>query len=155
MLQRLCCGDENLILVSGCTPKQKVPLLLGPGEHQIFVNGEHLEKVATDLNLRSDRDHTVFIKRAGYKPELIVLRSEGEKGKQTLKPGRIELKLAKRIERGTLGVEIGEVVEPKPAPPTAPPASQPEPPASQMAPPASQPAPPASQMAPPDAPTEP
>jgi hypothetical protein len=140
-LQRLCCGDQNLILVSGCRPRQSVPLLLGSGEHEIFVDGERLEGRPKDLSLRSDRDHTVFIKRSGYKPELIVLRSQGESGKEALVPGRIELELERRIERGALGVEIEEVVEAgaesgsksgtkRPAPP----ADQPEPPAKQLTP---------------------
>jgi hypothetical protein len=55
MLQRLCCGDENLILISGCTPKQKIPLLLGPGDHQVFVDGEQLGEVPDGPQARADR----------------------------------------------------------------------------------------------------
>lgn len=131
-LQRLCCGDENLILISGCTPKQKVPLRLGAGEHQIFVDGEPVEGTPGDLSLRADRDHTVFIKRDGYKPTLVVLRSEGEAGSETLQPSTIDLELVKRPDRVERAVEIG-VVDEEPAPV---PANQPEPPAKAVPPPA-------------------
>jgi hypothetical protein len=153
-LQRLCCGDENLILISGCTPKQSVPLLLGSGEHEIFVDGERVDGRPRDLRLRADRDHTVFIKRSGYKPELVVLRSEGESGKESLVPGAIELDLERRIERGSLGVEIEEVVEAGDAP-AAEPADRPAPPADQPEPPAKQVEPPAKQVEPPARPLEP
>ena len=147
-LQRLCCGDENLILVSGCSPKQNVPLRLGGGDHEVFVDGERLEGVPDDLRLRADRDHTVFIKRPGYRPELIVLRSEGDAGSPELVPSTIELELAKRMAVASRTVAIEEV-DPEAAPtnaeavevtppgiadgkagePSEPPANQSEPPA--------------------------
>jgi hypothetical protein len=118
LLQRLCCRGENVILISGCVPKQRVPLMLGGGDHEVFVNGERVDEVTSDLRLRADRDHTVFIRRPGYKPELVVLRSEGESGEETLNPSRIELQLVKRVEVESLAVSIGEVTEPpKPEPP--------------------------------------
>jgi len=81
----------------------------------------------------------VFIKRAGYKPTLLVLRSEGEPGQETLQPARIELELAKRAVRTTREVEIGEVDDTPANREQTSPANQSEPPASPTPPPANQP----------------
>ena len=155
-LRRICCGDENLILVSGCAPRQAVPLMLGlmTDGAEIFVDGERLDGLPKEIELRADIDHTVFVKRDGYLPELIVLRSQGEAGSERLEPSSIDLKMTRRVS-GPRAVEIQEVSEPGTASneradkradkQVDTQVGTPEPPARQVDPPASQAEPPANQ----------
>jgi hypothetical protein len=63
------------LLLLACAPRQQVPLAVHPPDAELFLDGEVLEQAPEVLDLRSDRDHTLFVKSSGYQSELVVLRS--------------------------------------------------------------------------------
>lgn len=82
------------LLSTACAPRQQVPLNISPVDAQLFLDGEILEEPPAVLNLRSDHDHTVFVKRPGYHSELVVLRSVTESGERpVLKPASVDVGL--------------------------------------------------------------
>ncbi|MFP8873297.1 MAG: hypothetical protein VCB42_01910 [Myxococcota bacterium] len=64
----------TLVLVA-CAPRQQIPLVVDPPEAELYVDGEVVEEPPEFLDLRSDRDHTIFVKSPGHRAELVVLRS--------------------------------------------------------------------------------
>jgi len=72
-----------------CAPKQKIPLDCVPEDVAIYVDGIRLEEVPSDLELRSDRPHTLYFKGADFMPELVVLNSEEVDGKARLSPSEV------------------------------------------------------------------
>ena len=75
--------------VAGCAAKQKIPLDCIPEEVVVYVDGERLDELPPELDLRSDEPHTIFLKGPGIEPELIVLTSEEVKGVSGLSPASI------------------------------------------------------------------
>ena len=63
------------LISMACAPRQQVPLAVHPPDAELFLDGEVLEQAPEVLDLRSDRDHTLFVKSSGYQSELVVLRS--------------------------------------------------------------------------------
>jgi len=104
-----------------CAPKQLIPLDVSPISTSVYLDGEQLDTLPRELKLRSDRDHTLFFKSEGHRPELIVLRSSLRDGKPRLDPARVQLRLAPldpirrelRIERDE-SVSSGSSVPPPP-----------------------------------------
>ena len=48
-----------------------------PEEVKIYVDGRLLDEIPEELTLRADEDHTLYFKGEGYRPELVVLRTDG------------------------------------------------------------------------------
>ena len=82
------------LLSMACAPRQQVPLAVYPPDAELFLDGEVLEQAPEVLDLRSDRDHTLFVKSSGYQSELVVLRSlkRPEKGPE-LAPESVAVRL--------------------------------------------------------------
>jgi len=114
-----------------CAPKQKIALDCVPEEVVIYVDGERLEKLPSDLTMRSDQPHTLYFKGPGLVPELVVLNSEEVDGKATLSPSEVCVKpryvqvgrelemeidpdVSSAAERG--GEETGSTIEIEPRP---------------------------------------
>ena len=92
--------------VTACASKQTIPLDCIPEEVVVYVDGERLDELPPELNLRRDEPHTIFMKGPGMKPELVVLRSEEISGRRMLTPASICLH-PRRIEvRRELQFEI-------------------------------------------------
>jgi len=91
-------------LCAGCAPLQVVPLDVGPGAVEVFVDGARAEGAPSELELRADRDHKIYLKRAGYVPELVVLESRRVEGRDRLEPAIVRARLAPR--RGEREVEV-------------------------------------------------
>ena len=74
-----------------CAPKQLVPLDVGPGTVQVFVDGKAVEApVPEQLDLYSNRGHVIFVKRPGYRAQQVVLHSvEQPEGPAKLEPETI------------------------------------------------------------------
>ena len=89
-----------------CAPKQRVPLDLGPGAVELYVDGRRVEVVPPEVELRADRPHKLFVKRPGYRPELIVLEAREVAGEPALAPDEVWVRL--RPLTGDRGVEIEE-----------------------------------------------
>ena len=110
LLRRLCCSSRDVVLFLGCAPTQRIPLDLGPGRFEIFVNGERVPDSPIELALRTDEAHVVFVKREGHVPELVVVRTQSVGGESRLSPGRISVRLRPR-RVGQPSVTIGLVRE--------------------------------------------
>jgi hypothetical protein len=109
-LRRLCCSSQDVVLFLGCAPTQQIPLDLGPGHFEIFVDGERVPDNPSELALRTDESHVVLVKREGHVPKLVVLRTLSESGEPQLSPGRIRVRLQPR-RVGRPGVTIRLVRE--------------------------------------------
>jgi len=77
-----------------CAPKQVIPLDVAPDAVTVFLDGEALAGTPSQLELRSDRDHKLYFKRAGYRPEMVVLRSTENGSQPGLEPTEIRVRLA-------------------------------------------------------------
>jgi len=89
----------------GCAPKQLIPLDVSPAPSQVYLDKEPLEESPSELELRADRDHTLFFKREGYRSELVVLETREIDGKERLVPDRVELRL-RPLRSGTRDLEV-------------------------------------------------
>jgi len=84
----------GLLLLAGCAPMQVVPLQLGPAPLSVYVDGRALpDDAPSEVELRADRAHVLFVKKPGHHPERVVLESRREGGVARLSPDRIELRL--------------------------------------------------------------
>lgn len=98
-----------LLALVGCAPKQRIPLEVGPGDVEVYVDGLRVaEPLPAELDLESDRAHVVFVKKPGHRSEQVVLRSvEFEDGRPQLQPDRVEVELRQETPRGRrLEVEL-------------------------------------------------
>jgi len=50
-----------MMLGLGCASRQWVPLDLGPGAVELYVNGDRAEEVPAEIELRADRDHKLYV----------------------------------------------------------------------------------------------
>ena len=94
-----------LLAVPGCAPKQVIPLDVTPAPSEVYLDKAPLEAPASQLELRADRDHTLFFKRSGYRSELVVLETREIDGKKRLVPARVELRL-RPLGSGTQDLEV-------------------------------------------------
>ena len=94
------------VFVGGCAPKQWVPLDLGPGAVDLYVDGRRVDGVPREVELRADRDHKLFVKRPGYLPELVVLEAREVEGDAVLRPPSVRVWLEPVI--GDRSIEIEE-----------------------------------------------
>ena len=101
-----------LALAVACAPRQRIPLDLGPGAVELYVNGERAEAVPQEVELRIDRDHKIFVKRPGYVPQLVVLETQEVDGEVALEPPQVRVRLHPVI--GDRRIQIEEA-EPRPA----------------------------------------
>ncbi|MEZ4216602.1 MAG: hypothetical protein R3E88_09000 [Myxococcota bacterium] len=83
---------------------QVVPLDVGPGAVEVYVDGARAEGAPRELELRADRDHKVFVKRDGYTPALVVLETRRVDGRDALAPDAVRVRLRPRA--GEREVEI-------------------------------------------------
>jgi len=90
--------------------RQRVPLFVGPGPVEVYVDGERLDPVPREIELRADRDHKVFVKREGFQPELVVLEATDAGDRPMLQPPDVRVELRpKRAGSGEVQIEeIGE-----------------------------------------------
>jgi len=83
----------SVFLALGCAPLQVVPLEVEPAPGSLHVDGQEVVPVPRTLELRADRDHKLYFKRDGYRPELIVLRSLEDESGPHLVPARVQARL--------------------------------------------------------------
>lgn len=103
----------GLVLFLGCAARQWVPLDLGPGAVELYVNGDRAQEVPPEVELRADRDHKLFVKKPGYVPELVVIETREVEGRETLVPGGVRVRLLpiagdRRIEIEEAGAASAE-----------------------------------------------
>ena len=83
----------SLVVGGACATRQLVPLDLGPGPVELYVDGERADEVPVELELRADRDHKLFVKRAGFVPQLVVLEASEVDGRDQLAPEHVRVRL--------------------------------------------------------------
>lgn len=88
------------LAVLGCAPLQRVPVLVEPGNSTLFVDGEALGVTPAELELRSDRDHVLFFKSEGFRPERVILRSSTLGDEPRLEPAEVIVSLTPLSAKG-------------------------------------------------------
>ena len=78
---------------TGCAPKQVIPIHVEPGPVVLYLNGEAQKETPESLKLKANRDHTLFFRREGYRPAMVVLETTKVEGKSVLRPERVDLEL--------------------------------------------------------------
>ncbi len=109
-------------LALACAPKQIVPLQVGPGVVQVFVDGEPLPEPPPDtLDLKANRGHVVFVKKDGHRAQQVILRSVDQpSGPPALEPAQIVVELRPATPKGRrLEVELDDGGQAAPASPEA------------------------------------
>lgn len=94
--RKLVRGSLLLIVLVGlvsCASTQHVGLAVGPGPVVLFVDGEALDVVPESLELRANRDHTLFFQREGYRSQLVIVRTSEVDGESRLTPEAIAIEL--------------------------------------------------------------
>ncbi len=108
------------LALGGCAlifPFQRVTVDATPGDASIFVDGKVAGVSPQAPNLRADRDHAIFVKRPGYRPELVILRSLRDTGRPRLEPAAVKVKLLPVVPGHEVEVEVEKSA---PAAPEAP-----------------------------------
>ncbi len=88
-------GTPLLLACQG--PTQRVPLFLEPSSLSVFVDGEEVPGVPTELVLRSDQAHVLFFRRQGYQPQRLVLRTDEREGEPYLQPPEVHIRLVPMV----------------------------------------------------------
>lgn len=98
-----------LPLLAGCAPTQMIALRAAPDPVVLFVDGKRLEPVPEALELKANRDHTLFFQRDGYQSQLIVVRTREANGEPVLEPAVVEVRLRRVATSGPdITVEVDE-----------------------------------------------
>ncbi len=64
----------GLVLIAAtCPPYQNVGINSTPSEAQIFVDGDLVGLTPAQISVGTLDDHKVYLKKEGYRPELVVL----------------------------------------------------------------------------------
>jgi hypothetical protein len=92
-----------------CAPRQRVSIDSAPRDATVFIDGEPAGSPPLQVDLRADKDHSVFFKRKGYRPELVILRSQPGDPRPVLEPDDVRVSLVP-LERGR---DVEVEVEPK------------------------------------------
>ena len=97
------------LLVAGCAlifPFQRVPIEVNPADAEVFVDGKAVGARDRSPNLRADKDHSVFLKRDGYRSELVILRPDRSDGRPRLEPMAVRVDLRPLVPGRDLEVEV-------------------------------------------------
>jgi hypothetical protein len=90
----------------GCAAKQRIGLDCVPENTTLYLDGERLDEIPSELILRSDRPHKLYFKGEDTVPELVILASEEVDGKPRLFPTEICVQPRSEPVRRELTVEI-------------------------------------------------
>jgi hypothetical protein len=87
-----------LVFVSSglaCAAYQNVGVESDPPGARIYLDGKLVGQTPAQLQIGRETDHTVFLKRDGYKPELVVLeKHEANDGIDFLTPADVVKRLS-------------------------------------------------------------
>jgi hypothetical protein len=98
-------GAALLALVAGvaCAPKQRIPLAAEPAPVAVYVDGQLQVGAPAEVELRADRDHTLYFKKEGYTSKLVVLETKSDDDGKRLQPDQVRVTLE---PRGGTGREV-------------------------------------------------
>ena len=78
-----------------CASYQNVGVESDPPAAQIYLDGQLVGKTPAQLEIGRDKAHTIYLKREGYKPELVVLeKHEASDGIDFLTPADVVKRLS-------------------------------------------------------------
>lgn len=101
----------------GCVVTQTIGLDVGPDPLVVFVDGKRLEEVPNVIELRANRDHTLFFQREGYLSQLVIVRTAEVAGEAQLEPQQVRLRLRRDATTApSVSVELEEAEPPPVAP---------------------------------------
>jgi hypothetical protein len=104
-----------LALLAGlcaCVPTQQIALQVAPRGATLWVDGQEHPGPPARIELRSDRDHTLFFRARGHRPELVVLRTTRRGGRSVLEPEEVQVTMTPSTSLGrSLEIEQIEPVE--------------------------------------------
>lgn len=92
-----------LLACVGCAAKQTIPVDAGPRPLALYVDGTLQATLPSEVELRADRDHTLYFKKEGFRSELVVLESRETDGRDRLEPAAVRVRLT---PRGSSGGEV-------------------------------------------------
>ena len=79
----------------GCTAYQNVAIESDPPGAEIFLDGKPVGLTPLDLRVSRNLDHTVYLKKEGHRPELVVLeKHEANDGIDYLTPADVVKRLS-------------------------------------------------------------
>jgi len=82
-------------VATACAHYQNVGVQSDPSGADVYLDGELAGKTPTQLEVGRDTVHTVYLKREGYRPELVLLqRHEANDGIDFLTPADITKRLS-------------------------------------------------------------
>ena len=95
------------ILVAGCAARQRISLDCVPSDVTIYVDKKALDGVPEELQLSTDEPHTLFFKREGFEPTMVVLEPEDTEAGPALAPADpcVELHFVERTREIQIEVE--------------------------------------------------
>jgi len=78
-----------------------------PAAAQIFVDGELEGETPARLALPRESDHSVYVKKEGYRPELVVVHSNrSPEGLEFLTPHEIDVTLVPLVDTRPRDLEV-------------------------------------------------
>ena len=98
----LCCG----LTVLSCATRQRIPIDCVPEDVTVYLDGEALEEIPTELELDPKRPHTLYFKSDEIVPELVVFESSEVDGAARLSPEEVCVHPRTARARRVLRVEI-------------------------------------------------
>ncbi len=107
---RICGIALALLVVGACAHKQTIPLDCVPKDVTIYVDKKALDQVPEELELRVDEPHTLYFKREGYEPAMVVLEPKENETGPGLAPADVcvELHFVERSREVQIEVEREE-----------------------------------------------
>ena len=91
---------------TSCAPYQRVGVESRPSGAQVFADGEEVGVTPLEVRLSTGTEHSVFVKKPGYRPELVVMqRNLPEDPPPYLTPADVRVQLTRMAPRapGTPG----------------------------------------------------
>ncbi len=83
------------LLLSGCAAYQNVAIESDPPGATIYLDGKSVGTTPQNLRISRESDHTVYLKKEGYRPELVVLKKhDANDGIDFLTPADVVKRLA-------------------------------------------------------------
>jgi len=94
-----------------CAPYQRVGVDSWPEGAEVFVDGELAGTTPLELRVGTEVEHSVFVKKEGFRSELVVLgRNQPQDGIDYVTPADIRVRLVPTT--GQTGRELDVEVEP-------------------------------------------
>jgi PEGA domain-containing protein len=83
------------LCAAGCAHYQSVGVESDPAGADIYLDGELVGKTPMEVDVGRDAAHTLYLKREGYRPELVLLeRHEANDGIDFLTPADVTRRLS-------------------------------------------------------------